>query len=164
VDSCTQAPLQLVTAPPPPPTLGHPQVPLLQTCPAAQVTPQPPQFDVSVAVLTHAPAQAVVPLAHELTHVPEEQTWLAAHFVAHVPQFAGSVTRFAHCPLQVTVPDGQLQWSFAQSWPPLHVTPQAPQFVRLEVRSTHAPPHELRVAAPASEAEQLIVQAPWKQT
>jgi len=34
---------------------------------------------------------------------------------------------------------------------------------RLEMRCTHAPPHEVRVAVPASEVEQLLLQAPWKQ-
>jgi hypothetical protein len=82
---------------------------LVQTCPLAQVTPQPPQFEVSFAVATQAPEQAVVPAPQDVRHVPNEQTWVAAHFVPQVPQFAGSVTRLAHCPLQVTEPDGQLQ-------------------------------------------------------
>jgi hypothetical protein len=51
----------------------------------------------------------------------------------------------------------------------LHVTPQAPQFVRLEVRSTQAPPHEVSEPVPASappsaDIEQLFLHAPWSQT
>jgi hypothetical protein len=36
--------------------------------------------------------------------------------------------------------------------------------VRLDVRSTQAPPHDVRLPAPASDIEQLVVQAPWLQT
>jgi hypothetical protein len=157
----TQAPPQSVIAPPPPPTAGQPQLPLLQTCPLEQVTPQPPQLFVSVAVATQAPAQFVVPAPHEATQVPDEHTWLDAHLVPQVPQFAGSVTRSAHWPLHVTVPGGQLHLSFEHDCPPLQVTPHAPQFVRLDVRSTQAPAHEVRLPAPASDIEQLFVHAPW---
>jgi hypothetical protein len=93
---CTHAPLQSVTAPPPPPTAGQLQLPFVQTCPLAHFTPQPPQFEVSVAVVTQAPAHDVVPAPQVATQAPDEHTWLDAHFVPHVPQLAGSVTRLAH--------------------------------------------------------------------
>jgi hypothetical protein len=124
--------------------------------------PQPPQFRTSVFVLTHPPAHDIVPVVHADSHVPVEQTAVAPHFVPHVPQFAGSVTRFTHWPLHVTEPWGQLHLPFVHAWPPLHVTPQAPQFVRLEVRSTQAPPHEVRADAPPSAAvEHEPLHAPW---
>jgi hypothetical protein len=52
-----------------------------------QVIPQPPQLPGSVAVITQAPPQSVVPRPHEVTHAPAEHTCPASHARPHAPQF-----------------------------------------------------------------------------
>ena len=88
-----QVPLQTVS---PTPQLTH--FPLLQTCPAVQLVPQPPQFWTSVAVLMHAPLQ---------------HAWVRGQ---HDP------------PGQTAWPLGHWQLPLVQLLPPMQTFPQAPQF------------------------------------
>jgi hypothetical protein len=78
----------------------------------------------------------------------------------HRPQWRGSLVRFAHWagdPHEV-LPAGQPHTLFAHTIPPVHLTPQAPQWLLSEVMSAHAPPQLVRPAL------QLPVQAPWLHT
>jgi hypothetical protein len=61
--------------------------------------PQPLQCAGSVAVLTQTPEQLVVPVPHEVVHVPIEQTWPAVHARPHMPQLALSVVVLVSQPL-----------------------------------------------------------------
>lgn len=65
---------------------GQVQTPAWQLRPPVHTTPHAPQFARSVWVVTQAPAQAVSPEAHVVTHWLCEQTWPAVQAVAQIPQ------------------------------------------------------------------------------
>ena len=109
--------------------------------------PQLPQGQVVQKVAARTPA-----------HWPAMHISSEAHWLPHWPQFAGSSCRFAHVPLQVTVPGAQpapVHAPFEHTWPPPHRTPQPPQLAGSVVGSTHCPLHS------ASPGQQL--HAPWRQ-
>ena len=90
-------------------------MPPVQVCPAAQALPQAPQLSRSVAVVTHAPAQAVWPDGHciEAMHMPPVQVLPAGQVLPQVPQFGNDVLLdsqpFARPPLQSSQPASQLE-------------------------------------------------------
>jgi hypothetical protein len=92
-------------------------------------------------VLTHAPAHAVVGVAHDVPQLLAEQTSPAAQAVAQLPQCAGSVRVSTQTPPQTTCPVGQAQTPAEQLWPPVHTFPQAPQLFGSLARFTQEPPH-----------------------
>ena len=74
------------------------QAPPAQVCPAAQLTPQAPQFWRSLAVDTQVPPQAWVVPAH--THLPPVQWVPVTHATAHAPQFLSSLATLMQAPPQ----------------------------------------------------------------
>jgi hypothetical protein len=53
-----------------------------------QTMPHMPQFDVSVAVMTHDPLQSVVPVGQPSWHSPLVHTMAPMHDMPHIEQFA----------------------------------------------------------------------------
>jgi hypothetical protein len=64
-----------------------------------QVTPQAPQFAVSVCRFTHAVPHAVRPLALQ-RHAPTLHEALAGHTWPQAPQLFGSVESDVHAPVE----------------------------------------------------------------
>src|SRR5262245_4009596 len=98
-----------------------------------QVSPQPPQFVVSLSVSTHTPLQFVSPEPHSLVHSPSVQTSSSAHATSQLPQYEGLVSVSTQAPSQATKPSLQLKPHTPSSHvasPPAgasHAFPQAPQ-------------------------------------
>lgn len=65
------------------------QVPDWQVCGATHARPQVPQLLLSVAVVTHRPAQSVWPVGQ--TQRPPEQVVPAGQRLPHIPQLLASV-------------------------------------------------------------------------
>lgn len=90
--------------------------------------PQPPQFDLFVAVSTQLPLQTLPP--HEALHMPTEQYWLAGQAAPQAPQLAGSTFVSTHVVPHcvVPLPHATVHTLFEQTWPAPQVVPQIPQF------------------------------------
>ena len=65
-----------------------------------------PQWSASVAVVTHAPPQAVCDAGHWSWHLPVAHTSPRAQAFEHIPQFATSVFVSTQRSPQRVVPDG----------------------------------------------------------
>jgi hypothetical protein len=107
----------------------------------------------SVAVLTQAPVQSVVPVGHP--HTPEVHTAPVTQTVPHAPQLLTSVDKLAQvvAPLksvQAVVPVGHEQALEAHTCPPVQAVPQAPQLLASLVKLTQAPVQQ--VAVPLQQA------------
>jgi len=66
--------------------IEHEHTPRVHTAPVAQGMSHPPQWSVSMAVLTQAPSQSVVSATHALVQTPSEHTSSSAHGLSHIPQ------------------------------------------------------------------------------
>jgi len=108
--------------------------------------PQPPQFCGSVPVSTQTPPQSVPPFGH--SHVPLPQSWPPVQTTPHEPQLLESPFGFTQAPPHRIWLWGQVvPFTQAPIWqlsPVAHVVPQAPQFWKLESRSTHMPLQSVR--------------------
>ena len=62
--------------------------------------PQPPQFELSDAVSTHAPLHSVRPAPHAARHVQELHTEPVGQALPHAPQLPALDERLTHVPLQ----------------------------------------------------------------
>ena len=116
----------------------HSQLPPEQVWPDEHRLPHPPQFELSLLVLTHPVPHCVgVPAAQAMLQldplheadpvvVPDEGP---GHGVPHTPPLPQPfwVPGFSHMPLQLTVPKGQLHTPPEHCCPPLHAFPQLPQ-------------------------------------
>jgi hypothetical protein len=98
LDSLTQVLLQLVN-----PLVGQTHSPAAHVSPAAQVTPQPPQFFESVMSATQTPLQLIPPVAHWRTQTLFAQTSPAVQVTPQPPQLFGSVSSLTHVPLRQMV-------------------------------------------------------------
>ena len=105
--------------------------------------PQPPQFAASLRTSTQAPVHAVSPGAQAATHSPDEQSGGSVQAVSQVPQWLGSEAVCVHTPPHSVPPNGQAQAAFPHVWPPVHTTPQPPQFASSPFGLTHAPPQAI---------------------
>ncbi len=128
---------------------GQLQVPEPHAAPAAQVTPQPPQFAGSVWTSMQADPQYASPVGQ---HWPDVHVCPAPHALPHEPRFASSVWRSAqvvglesgHC----VVPCGHWQLPPTHaSCASVHATPHAPQFAGSVSTSLQTPPHSSYGAA-----------------
>jgi hypothetical protein len=129
----------------------NPHWPLLQVAvPLAtpgQTTPQAPQLETLVLVLTQLVPHLVKPALHEKPHSPPEQVGVAfdgaAQVVPHAPQFMTSLCVLTHCPEQLVCPDPQTsaQTPFEQTWSAEQELSQAPQWLSFDCRLTHELPH-----------------------
>jgi hypothetical protein len=114
------------------------QMPWLHDSPTPQAWPQDPQFAGLVEVSTQTPEQLARPVVQ---HLPRVQVWLAVQNVAQVPQCRSSVWRSTHrglAPAQKVAPAPQLHAALVHV-PRPHFTPQAPQFISSDERSTQVP-------------------------
>jgi len=140
------------------------QRPVMHSSPGSQFAPQPPQFNGSVCVSTHAEPHAVSPVPQPVaveTHAPAEQISPVPHACPHVPQFAGSdcvSTHDAGVPHEVN-PVSQVHAPAAQNCRSPHVVPQSPQLRGSLVTSTHAvPPPVGHVLPPVGQTHELPTQ------
>lgn len=128
--------------------VGHTHWPPWQLEPPIHALAQPPQFALSVCVLTHTPLQNTSPA---VAHV-QEAFWQVAppgplHVVPQPPQFALSVFKSTHPPLQSVVPPEHMAWQLPLSQTacplvgPEHLLPHDPQLSRFALTSTHCPAH-----------------------
>lgn len=102
---------------------GVPHTPFVQACPPVQTVPQPPQFAVSVAVLTQIPLHRVWPTGQaEEVHTPFAQLCPLAQVMPQPPQLAVSVAVLTQVVPQRVWPTGQAGKVQA---PPTHVRPAA---------------------------------------
>jgi hypothetical protein len=111
----TQAPPQLTR-------LGahtRPQIPALQTDPAAQLLPQAPQFMGSLRWSTQVVPQGLVPVGQEQT--PPLHCLPPLQAVPQAPQWALLVPRSTQAPEQASRPAAQV----AAQRPELHTSPTA---------------------------------------
>jgi hypothetical protein len=117
-------------------------LPPVHVSPEGHVTPHPPQSWGLVVVSTHTPLHSVSP-AVEHVHLPLTQVALEPQATPHPPQLFGSVCSLTQAFPQFVVPPVQLRTHFpleqTTSAPPSeeHALPQLPQFVGLELTSTH---------------------------
>jgi hypothetical protein len=65
----------------------------------------------------------------------DEHVWPKRQALAHCPQLIESVVKSVHTPLQLVCPAGQHSPA-AQTFPPEHAYPQAPQLLAFVVKST----------------------------
>ncbi len=102
-------------------------MPPWQRSPGRQTIPQPPQFSVSVSMLTHCPAHDVWFAVH-VAQLPPRQVWPAGQRWPQLPQFAASTRRFTQRPPHAV-------------WPPGHVAEQmAPKQYSPAAQDIEQPP------------------------
>jgi hypothetical protein len=123
VSVCTQWPRHAVPAGQ---TFLH--VPPPQMLPAGHTVPQAPQLLGSVWVSVQIPLQAIVPVWHMEAQAPAAHTCPAGHAMLHAPQCAGSLVVSTHWLLHEVRPAPQAHVPPRHREPPVHATPQAPQF------------------------------------
>ena len=104
-------------------TIAH--VASLQTCPEAQVTPQPPQLFGSLRTFVHAPLHGIAPLAH--WHLPPKHAAPLPQRVPHVPQLALSTAELTQPLPHGSSPVGQTHAPAEHVSPSPQTTPQPPQ-------------------------------------
>lgn len=136
--------------------------------------PQAPQLRLSAVVLTQPPfghrVGVVVPQL--FAHVPEEHTHdvvpggsgIVVQLVPHVPQLVRSDMRLTQRPAHIDCPVGHAQAPFVHCWPPAQTVPQAPQFVGLFCKLTHAPLQFVSPTPASLPQKETGTQAPFKQT
>ena len=118
------------------PRAGHhsPHCPSRQSLPAEQAL-HPPQWLGSAAPVTHAPLQAVSPLAQAEAHWPFEQTWLEPQAMPQPPQFPGEVWGSTQAPLQEVSPGAHAQLPATHTSPTLQAWLAVPQLSGSRCRS-----------------------------
>ena len=113
-----------------------------QVCPEEQITPQAPQFPVSLVRVRHVPLQSVCPEGQGVMHAPPEQICPAAQILPQTPQLFPSVWVDVHTLLHAVCPKGQLRHRpLEQVSLEKQGKKQPPQLSRSTARSTQiAPP------------------------
>jgi len=119
----------------------------LQTAPAGQVTPHPPQLSGSFPFVTaQLPlGHIVVPGSHIDAHVPPLQTSPVLHAFVQLPQWL--LSDETQAPLQTSAPAWQAHAPFWQVWPAPQVLPHTPQFCGSDATFTHCEPQVISPAA-----------------
>jgi hypothetical protein len=114
-------------------------MPIWQVRPPVQVVPQPPQFELSVVVFTHALPQWVRPALHWQTLFTHAE--LAGQTLPHMPQLPGSDCVLTQAPPQLTWPAGHWQLLLMHESPAPQTLPHAPQLAGSTRVSAHLLPH-----------------------
>ena len=106
-------------------------------------TPQSPQFMSSEFTFTHIPSQSAASQVHsESTHSPKRQR------ISHIPQCSGCAAVSTQRPPHSV--KGQMHVPPSQMRPPVHATPQAPQFSGSVSSTTQEPAQSVSPAAQLS--------------
>jgi hypothetical protein len=118
-------------------------MPSVQMRPPVHTTPQAPQFEGSVAVMTQALLHAVVGAAQASTHLPPPQTWRAGHLLLQVPQLRGSLAGSTQTPPHTDCPLGHWHDPATHERPPVQAMPQPPQLASSFEVFTQRCPHSV---------------------
>jgi hypothetical protein len=99
----------------------------MQTAPAMQALPQPPQLAAEVATSMQEALHLVCPAAHIRRQAPLLQTWPAGHMLPQLPQWSGSELTSTQAAPQLVVPATHMQLPLLQYWVGAQARPHEPQ-------------------------------------
>jgi len=122
----------------------QPHCPPLHCVLPVHARPQPPQLELSVLMVAHAPLHAISSGPHIETHLPLEHRNPVSHAEPHEPQFAASACRLAHEPPQFVEPDGHAHLPAAHVAEVTQATLHPPQLLVSVRVSTHVPAQNVR--------------------
>jgi hypothetical protein len=121
----------------------HWHIPLKQLLPVPHELPHVPQLAGSNAVTTQVPLQSVWKGWHIGRHIPKLQTWLDVQALPQLPQLAGSCCRRTHVFPHFVNPAWHVQLELMQV-PLVHAALQLPQLLESDAGLMQMPPQRMK--------------------